>query len=42
MPSKTEFNLADTIAIFSRTPATLNALLRGLPDTWVHGNEGKR
>src|ERR1700691_9347 len=36
-----EFNLVDTIAILSRTPATLNRLLRGLPNVWVHGNEGK-
>jgi len=35
-----EFNLADTIAVLSRTPATLNALLRGLPDAWLRGNEG--
>jgi hypothetical protein len=41
MASLTEFSLADTTAILSRTPVTLNALLRGLPDTWVHGNEGK-
>ena len=40
MASMTEFNLADTIAILSRTPATLNALLRGLPKAWVRGNEG--
>ncbi len=37
----TEFNLADTIAVLTRTPATLNALLRGLPATWVRANEGK-
>lgn len=35
-----EFNLSDAIAILSRTPAAIDALLRGLPDTWVHGNEG--
>jgi hypothetical protein len=37
----TEFNLAEAIAVLSRTPAVLDALLRGLPDTWVRGNEGK-
>ncbi len=37
----TEFNLPDTIAVLTRTPATLNALLRGLPATWVRANEGK-
>ncbi len=36
-----EFSLAETVAILSRTPATLNTLLRGLPDAWVHCNEGK-
>ena len=35
-----EFNLADSIALLSRTPATLNALLRGLPNNWVRCNEG--
>jgi hypothetical protein len=35
-----ENNLADTIAILTRTPAALNALLRDLPDVWVRRNEG--
>ena len=33
-------NLPDTVALLARTPATLNALLRDLPDTFAHGNEG--
>jgi hypothetical protein len=37
----TEFSLSATIAILTRTPATLNALLRGLPDIWIRNNEGK-
>ena len=41
MASTTEFNLAEAIAVLGRTPATLDALLRGLPDIWVRGNEGK-
>ena len=41
MASMTEFNLAEAIAVLSRTPAALDALLRGLPDSWVRGNEGK-
>lgn len=41
MANLTEFSLAETIAILSRTPATLNALLRGLPDAWLRCNEGK-
>lgn len=36
-----EFNLADTVAVLRHTPASLNALLRGLPDIWVRRNEGK-
>jgi hypothetical protein len=41
MANLTEFSLADAIAVLSRTPATLNALLRGLPNVWVRGNEGQ-
>ena len=41
MANLTEFGLAEAIAVLTRTPATLNALLRGLPDIWVRGNEGK-
>jgi hypothetical protein len=41
MTSPTKFNLAETIALLTRTPATLDALLHGLPDVWAHSNEGK-
>jgi hypothetical protein len=41
MPNSTEFSLSEAIAVLARTPATLDALLRGLPDLWVHGNEGR-
>ncbi|MGH9547627.1 MAG: DinB family protein [Terriglobales bacterium] len=41
MANLTEFSLDETIAVLTRTPATLNALLRGLPNLWVRGNEGK-
>jgi hypothetical protein len=41
MATLTEFKLTETVAVLTRTPATLNALLRGLPDTWVRSNEGK-
>ncbi len=40
MPTTTEFSLAEALAILARTPATLDALLRGLPDLWVRSNEG--
>src|SRR5690242_14965712 len=33
-------NLEQTIALLSRTPAALNALLRDLPDEWTRSNEG--
>lgn len=36
-----EHNLEQTIALLSRTPATLNALLRDLPDSWTRQNEGE-
>jgi len=35
-----EHNLEDSIALLSRTPAALNALLRDLPDSWTSQNEG--
>jgi hypothetical protein len=34
------FAMDEAIAILSRTPAALDALLRGLPDGWVAANEG--
>jgi hypothetical protein len=40
MPILTEFKLADAVAVLTRMPATLNALLRGLPEVWVRSNEG--
>src|SRR5271166_2338476 len=36
-----EHNLQDTIALLSSIPATLNALLRDLPETWTQRNEGE-
>ncbi len=38
---KNEFDLPEAIAVLARTPATLDALLRGLPDVWVRSNQGK-
>ena len=34
------FELAHALAVLERTPATLRALLAGLPDEWTHPNEG--
>jgi uncharacterized damage-inducible protein DinB len=36
-----EHHLQDTIALLTRTPAALNALLRDLPEEWTHRNEGE-
>jgi len=35
-----EFELQSGIAILERTPATVRALLDGLPEQWVRGTEG--
>jgi hypothetical protein len=40
MANLTEFSLAEATAVLARTPASLNALLRGLPQKWVYCNEG--
>ena len=34
------YTLADAVAVLERTPASLDALLRGLPDRWTTSNEG--
>jgi hypothetical protein len=34
-------NLENTVALLSRTPGALDALLRGLPEAWTHRNEGE-
>lgn len=36
-----EHDIEDTIALLTRTPAALNALLRELPETWTQRNEGE-
>ncbi len=41
MATSKEFSLADAISLLTSTPGTLDALLRGLPDTWIRCNEGK-
>ena len=37
----TTHNLHDTVALLTRTPAALDALLRDLPETWTLRNEGE-
>src|SRR5690242_7383216 len=34
------FDLDDAVTILGRTPATLSALLAGLPEGWVRATEG--
>jgi hypothetical protein len=34
-------DLENTVAVLERTPAALDALLRGLPDAWTDHNEGE-
>jgi hypothetical protein len=38
--TRRRFTFDEATAILSRTPATLDALLRGLPDGWIHAHEG--
>jgi len=35
-----EFNLNDAMAVLERTPASLRAMLDGLPETWIKATEG--
>src|SRR2546423_11663642 len=35
------FNLKDAVAVLERTPASLSALLDGLPETWTRSTEGE-
>src|SRR5262249_2659090 len=36
------FRLPDTMLLLSRTPSTLDALIRQLPEQWTHRDEGQR
>ncbi len=38
--TRRSFVMEEAIAILARTPETLDALLRGLPDGWIVANEG--
>jgi hypothetical protein len=35
-----EFSIDQMIPVLARTPATLDAMLRDLPEGWTHANEG--
>lgn len=38
--TRRRFEVDEAVAILARTPATLDALLRGLPDGWIAADEG--
>jgi DinB family protein len=40
MTTRRPFVIEEGVAILARTPAALDALLRGLPDRWIAANEG--
>jgi DinB superfamily len=40
MTNLTEFSVDEAMVVLRRTPATLRALLDGLPGAWAHSNEG--
>jgi hypothetical protein len=35
-----EFSIDQMLPVLAQTPATLNAMLRDLPEEWTHANEG--
>src|SRR5262245_9851132 len=39
-PMVRTFTIDEAVAVLERTPAALDALLRGLPDRWTGSNEG--
>jgi hypothetical protein len=39
--TRRSFVMEEAVAILSRTPAALDALLRGLPDDWILAHEGE-
>ena len=36
------FSIDEAVALLAHTPPTLDAMLRGLPDTWLAANEGDK
>ena len=38
--TRRSFVMEEAVAILTRTPATLDALLRGLPEDWIRAQEG--
>ena len=42
MSTSAHFSVVEAVAVLSRTPAVLDALLGGMPSIWVQGNEGEQ
>ncbi len=42
MTNPQQLSLSEVTTLLARTPGTLDALVRGLPDIWVRGNEGSK
>jgi hypothetical protein len=40
--TRRQFDIDEAIAILERTPATVDAMLRDLPDGWITANEGDK
>jgi uncharacterized damage-inducible protein DinB len=38
---RAEFDMRDALAVLERTPATLAAMLTGVPETWARATEGE-
>jgi hypothetical protein len=38
--TRRSFVIEEAVPVLTRTPATLDALLRGLPDSWISAHEG--
>lgn len=38
--TRRRLDLADATTLLARTPSTLDAMLRGLPEPWIHAHEG--
>jgi DinB family protein len=40
--TRRRFVMEEGVAVLARTPATLDAMLRGLPEAWIAANEGDK
>lgn len=40
--TRRQFDVGEAVAVLRRTPATIDAMLRDLPDGWIAANEGEK